>query len=344
MPDQGTQWLAIDVGGANLKAAHSAGQAHSSSFALWRDPQGLTAQLLALTKHFKPFDGLALTTTAELCDCFETKAEGVFSVLNAVEAICEGKPVLVWGIDGRFHDPDSIRSHPLVAAAANWLALATIAAKKIGRECGLLIDIGSTTTDIIPLRNGEVAALGRTDLERLQTRELVYAGVRRTPVCALATNLPYRSRDTGLAAELFATTLDVFLTLGQIAENVFDRDTADGKPATIAAARDRLARMVGADREEFDSRDANEFARAAREALVGRLAMAARLVMQSLPVKPTVAVISGSGEFLARDIADRVLPDIGRVISLSDLWNSAASDAACAKALLELLATEAKAS
>jgi (4-(4-[2-(gamma-L-glutamylamino)ethyl]phenoxymethyl)furan-2-yl)methanamine synthase len=56
-------------------------------------------------------------------------------------------------------------------------------------------------------------------------------GVRRTPVCALATELPFRGHPTGLAAELFAATLDVYLTLGEIAPNSKDLSTANGRPA-----------------------------------------------------------------------------------------------------------------
>ena len=89
-----------------------------------------------------------------------------------------------------------------------------------------------------------MVARGRSDTERLQTGELVYAGVRRTPVCALATELPVRGIATGLAAEIFASTLDVYLTLGDIESNPTDLSTADGRPATVEAARDRLARMV----------------------------------------------------------------------------------------------------
>src|SRR5439155_7207423 len=113
-------------------------------------------------------------------------------------------------------------------AAANWLALATMAARLVPDGRGLLIDIGTTTTDLIPLDQGRAAARGRTDTERLQNGELVYAGVRRTPVCALATELPYHGVSTGLAAELFASTLDVYLTLDEIASDPKDLSTAHG--------------------------------------------------------------------------------------------------------------------
>ena len=335
-----TEILALDVGGANLKAAHSRGLACSLPFSLWRDPEGLGARLRVLMKDLPEFDSVLLTTTAELCDCFATKSQGVLSVLDAVRSAMDGQPIAIWGIDGRFHDVLEIREQPRVAAAANWLALATVAARKIGMEHGILVDIGSTTTDLIPLKNGRVTARGRTDTERLQTSELIYAGVRRTPLCALATSLPFRSQATGLAAELFATTFDVFLTLGQISEKPDDRDTADGHPATRPAARDRLARMIGADREEFSEKDALEFAEACRDALLDRLLQAVLAIIANGSAQPAIAVVSGSGEFLARKLVERTFGNEVRVLSLSELWSPAASEAACARALLELIEWE----
>src|SRR5207302_1770736 len=119
---------------------------------------------------------------------------------------------------------------------------AEVAARLIPTGPGVLIDIGSTTSDLIPLSDGRARPLGLTDTDRLRTGELVYAGVRRTPVCALAGQLPFRGVTTGLAAELFATTLDVYLTLGEVSADSSDRATADGRPATPEAAIARLAR------------------------------------------------------------------------------------------------------
>ena len=81
--------------------------------------------------------------------------------------------------------------------------------------------------------------LGRTDPERLQSGALVYTGARRTPVCAVlggTAHPPLR-----VAAEWFATMLDVYLLLGDIRENELDTNTADGRPATRAAAAARIS-------------------------------------------------------------------------------------------------------
>ena len=327
-------WLALDVGGANLKAAHSGGPARSVPFELWKRPEELAARLADLARSLPDADGVALTMTAELCDCYPTKAAGIRAILDAARALAGGRPLVVWGIDGRFHDGAEIEARPALAAAANWLALATLAARLIPEGSGLVIDIGSTTTDLIPVRDGMVVVRGRTDTDRLRTGELVYAGVRRTPICALAHVLPFRGIPTGLAAEVFATTLDVYLTLGSIAEDAGDLATADGRGATADAARDRLARMVGADREGFSAGDAVDLAEGADAALLGRLIFASGRVAEA----PGRAVVSGSGEWLARRLAGRVVAAGGPIVSLAEAWGPAASEAACAHALAVLAA------
>ncbi len=333
-----TRWLALDVGGANLKAAHSDGTTTTQPFEVWRRPAELGTAIARLAAALPPFDRAAVTMTAELCDCYPTKAEGVLAVLDAAAQALGGRPLAVWGIDGRFHELDKIRRRPALAAAANWLALATVAARLVPGDRGLLIDIGSTTTDIIPLDRGRVAVQGRTDTERLRTGELVYAGIRRTPLCALATELSLgQGPPIGLAAELFATTLDIFLTLGDLDPDPTNLATADGRGASVDAARDRLARMVGADRDGFSADDAVGLSRSAADCLLRRLSQAAARVCQATIGMPDIAIVAGTGEFLARRLAARVLGADRPLISLAEAWGCAASTAGCARALLTLI-------
>jgi probable H4MPT-linked C1 transfer pathway protein len=308
-------------------------------FEVWRRPHELGPAIAALAGTFPPFDRVALTMTAETCDCYATKAEGVNAVLDAVQVALGPYPVVVWGTDGRFHSIPTIRHEPVLAAAANWLALATVAAAAVPMDRSILIDVGSTTTDLIPLERGQARARGRSDTERLRNGELVYAGVRRTPVCALATALSLGAGSPiGLAAELFATTLDVFLLLGDLVPDPASQATADGRPATVERARDRLARMIGADRDSFSLEDARALARSAQERLLERLVEAAGQACWPTIGVPESAVVSGSGEFLARRVARELLGPDRPIHGLSELWGEAASTAACAQALLVLAA------
>jgi probable H4MPT-linked C1 transfer pathway protein len=331
-------WIGLDIGGANIKAAHSSGPARTVPFEVWKRPDELDRAIATVVATLPPSERVALTMTAELCDCYLTKQVGVQAVLEAVRAALPGWPIVVWGVDGGFHSVEEALRQPMLVAAANWLALATLAARLVPSEPALLIDTGTTTTDLIPLNRGTVAARGRSDPERLQTGELVYAGVVRTPICALATELPFRGAPTGLAAELFASTLDVYLTLGDIESNPSDLSTADGRPSTAEAARDRLARMVGADRDGFTAEDALAFARAADSCLMDRLAQAAERSCRPAIGRPAAAVVAGSGDFLARRLARRVIEPGGPIVSVKEAWGTVASSAGCAFALVQLAA------
>ncbi|HEV3237901.1 MAG TPA: hydantoinase/oxoprolinase family protein, partial [Gemmataceae bacterium] len=233
--------LGLDIGGANIKVANATGQAALTPFELWKNPSGLTDVLHQVIGSFATPDLLAVTMTGELCDCFETKREGVLAILDCVSQTAGSTPILIWRNDGRFVDLATARKDPLPIASANWLALATFAGRFTPQGSSLLIDVGSTTTDIIPIINGIPVPKGRTDAERLETGELLYTGVRRTPVCALLNGMG--------AAELFATTLDAYLLLDLLPENPTDHGTADGRPATKKQAHARMARMIGGDQE-----------------------------------------------------------------------------------------------
>jgi probable H4MPT-linked C1 transfer pathway protein len=321
--------LGLDIGGANLKVASDTGFARHTPFALWREPARLPDQLNALLHEAPAFERLAVTMTGELCDCFETKRQGVEAILDAVEAAARGRDVLVWRTDGRFCDVATARSEPLLVAAANWLATATLAGRFAPHGAALLVDVGSTTTDIVPIWNGRPAPLGRTDPERLILKELVYTGARRTPVCALL-------GEDG-AAEFFATMHDVYLMLRCLPEDPNDRDTADGRPATVACAHSRLARMMGGDVEITSTSDTHALAErlASRQAEVIRGAVHA--VSARLPMAVETVVLAGSGEFVGRSLFGEEVA----IVSLNAMLGAPISAVACAYAVA-VLASESK--
>jgi (4-(4-[2-(gamma-L-glutamylamino)ethyl]phenoxymethyl)furan-2-yl)methanamine synthase len=325
--------LGLDIGGANLKAAHTDGRALSMPFALWKNPALLPDTLRRLLHDMPPADGLAITMTGELCDCFENKRQGVLAILDAVREAAGDMPIRVWWNDGRFVDVAAARKKPLQVASANWLALATFAGRYAPKGPALLIDIGSTTTDIIPLMDGRPVHQGRTDLGRLFSGELVYMGVRRTPLCALLGGYG--------AAELFATTLDVYLLLGFLPEDPADCNTADGRTATKAAAERRIARMLCADVETSAAEVRRRLIEMVLDNQAMVLGMAFYRVARRLPALPQTVLFAGEGEFLIR-LALKAQQDIPpcRVVTLSGQLGPTISQAACAYAVAMLAAEE----
>src|SRR3954447_1421668 len=173
----GPATLAMDIGGANVKAAWLRGtslRTVSRPFEVWRDRQALGGVLREVAAEVAggPAHAVAITMTAELSDAFRTKREGVAFVLDAAEAALGDRPLSVLTTAGELVQMEAARARPWDVAAANWMATALAVAD--AHPDALLVDVGSTTADVIPIAGGRVAATGHDDLERLQAGELVY--------------------------------------------------------------------------------------------------------------------------------------------------------------------------
>jgi (4-(4-[2-(gamma-L-glutamylamino)ethyl]phenoxymethyl)furan-2-yl)methanamine synthase len=331
--------LGLDIGGANLKAATNTKLAASVPFALWKNPDGLADALRELCAQFSGWDSLAVTMTGELCDAFQTKREGVAHILKHVRAVCQSHPVHVWSTSGKFVTIDEANASPLNVASANWHALATYAGSYITRGTGLLLDIGSTTTDLIPILDGLPDTRGKTDPTRLQNSELLYTGVKRTPIMAI---LPAGS----VAAEYFATMQDAYLLTGQMPEDPTDTDTADGRPATKANAHARMSRMVCGDPDITSLQETERLAAQACTIQLGMVethlhhaeGMMKSLAREALDPDRRVLITSGSGEFLALQACESTRLDWSETISLTDKLGPALAAAAPAYSVAVLLA------
>ena len=330
--------LGLDIGGASIKAATSAGWADARRFPLWKSPNRLAEELALLTRDAS-FDSVAVTMTGELCDGFETKEEGVNRILDAVAHSFPDIPsIKVWQTTGAFCSLDQARLDAWKTGSANWLALATFAAGLTHESKVLLLDIGSTTTDIIPIHRGRPIPSGRTDPERLASGELAYHGIRRTPICSILNHVRLNGTTYPLMRELFATSLDAYLVLSEIGEDSSANDTSDSRAETIPFAVDRLARMIGSDRTRFSLSDARQLARDVRETQLADIKAAMQSVLNQAGFKSIDAVItSGEGEFLARRVAQHAdMTQGAAVISLADKLSAETSRAACAYAVAML--------
>jgi len=334
-----TTVLGWDIGGVNTKAARVAGgrvlAARALPYEIQRDPAGLTPLLHRLAHDLGAGEGEphGVTMTAELSQLFRTKRDGVAFVLDAVAAAFPGADVRVWSVDGRWRAPAEARRDPLAVAAANWAATARV----VGRwrsDC-LLLDTGSTTTDIIPIRGGEPVAAGRTDPERLREGELVYTGALRTPAEAIVATVPLDGRPAGVSAEGFALAGDAHVWRGELDPTDYATPTPDGRPATREFAGERLARLVCADREMLDAAAINAIAHALWDAQVTRICGAVARVRARHPGLSR-AVVTGLGDFLGAAAARRAGLE---VTHLADLLGPAARHAP-AVAVALLLAAE----
>jgi hypothetical protein len=238
--------IGIDVGGANLKVVDDEEIVHIHYCPLWDG-----APIANLLRPYAKSDSYAaVVMSGELADCFLNKMQGISFI---VEAVREAFP------DARFYGTDAAFHTQAVPelAAANWLASADFLCSRF--PDAVLLDVGSTTADIIPLTRFD-RLKGLTDLTRLQYGYLVYTGMLRTNIATLVRSVDLDGIETPVSTEYFATSADAHLVLGNITLDQYNCDTPDKKEKTIEASLRRLARVVCSDLEEIGNRGALQIA------------------------------------------------------------------------------------
>ena len=364
--------IALDIGGANTKiTVLENGKIEGARrfcfyFPFWKKKNEFEKFLGNIFREFETneimgrdeIDGVGITMSAELCDAYRNKGEGVRDILRCVKRVLSGilpivrsdtpgcdtpcfnttcidpahlntvHAVYVLSNDLKLIEISDAESDPYSVASANWLALAWFVANYCGNSLAsaiLFIDTGSTTTDIIPIRDGEIVAKGKSDLERLQNSELVYSGILRTNVATIVDSIPIRSSSvqskqdsiyssvtpmnttltktgTGISSELFAITGDVYLILGDITLEDYVCETPDSRSKSTGDCMARLARVVCADMNLLPEKEIVDMAEYVKKHQMLRISDAIRAVAMREGIKK--AVVTGSGRFLARAAAE----------------------------------------
>ena len=333
-----TNCLGIDVGGANLKFSDGNDRQFSVPFELWRNRNGLSDSLRHAIRGFGRSSLVAVTMTGELCDCFDSKQDGVRAIVDAVELACPSSDVRYYQTTGKFVDKSIAVQSWKLTAASNWHAMGNYAARFLLNQSGFLIDIGSTTTDIVPIVHGRVVATGKCDLSRMLTGELIYSGVGRSPVSACLPAVQFRNQCFPVAQEFFSSTLDVYLLLDHANEEPDNCLTADGRPATKRFAAARMARMLCADLEELSTSEILDFALQVADAQHKLLLKGLETVLFTHKSIPRQFLVCGQGEWLAKELVKQT-GSSSQTIALSTLLSRSASQVGPAHAVA-VLATE----
>jgi len=340
-----------DIGGANTKAVFlRAENGHVIEFRImmryfpiWKEPEKLVEVLSILKEKVSggvKLDGVGLTMTAELSDAYQTKREGVNHILACAAQAFDGSPIFVLDLDATLRSIKDALSEPLSVAAANWAATGWLVARLI-KTC-VVVDVGSTTTSIIPVIDGEVFAAGENDLEKLMVGELVYTGSLRTNVAAIVSSVPLRECLVPVASELFAQSADIHIVLGNITEKEYIGETADGREKNRDRALARLARIVCADTEMLTEKEIVKITKYVYNKQIKQIAEGLNQVysrVRSLTTEKIPVVVTGLGkDFLGRAAAKFLRVD--EIIDLSKLIPNDLSKASPATGVALIVASK----
>jgi len=296
----------FDIGGANTDLAvidFEDGEIKNievdfAYLPMWSNNDDLSHVLIELIEKICPvsqIDAVGISMTAELVDAYDTKKEGVLDVVEKCEQTFDC-PLAYVGIDGMLSN-EEIEKTPLKAAAANWIATAQIATL-ISDNC-IFIDTGSTTTDIIPIKDGSECAVGKSDFDRSATGELVYTGTLRTNLASFLDKVELNGKQYRVASELFAQTADVYMVLDLITEEDYICDTFDGEGKSKIDCAHRIARVVCADLEMLSMEDIVEMSKVIHQKQIEQIADGLKQVVETQ--KLDLIVTTGLG----KDILDK---------------------------------------
>lgn len=183
--------------------------------------------------------------TAELSDAFRNKKEGVHFILDSASQSFKNEFNSVLNVRSELISVKKAKANPIEVAGANWVATGWLISQKI-KNC-IIIDVGSTSTSIIPINNGKISNKGNTDFEKLMVGELVYTGLIRTNIAAIVQRIPIRKSEVTVSSEFFSQSGDVHLILGNIDKKNYFANTPDDRGKNRIDAMQRLAKVICGD-------------------------------------------------------------------------------------------------
>ena len=268
--------LGLDIGGANTKAALikfdneniSESYSHIEYFPFWEktlhDIPKMIERIVSILLEkkniqLKEITNIAITITAELSDAFQTKKEGILTIIDSLEQVFDKEKMLFINNEGEYVSSVQARQEYLKIAAANWVATSLFLGKYIP-NC-ILIDAGSTTVDIIPIINSIPVSKGKDDTERLMWHELIYTGGLRATIPSITHFVPYKGKYIRISFEKFALMSDVHRILENISEKEYINDTADNRSTSLEDCYSRLARIICKDSETISKEELNDIAK-----------------------------------------------------------------------------------
>ncbi len=343
--------MGFDIGGVNIKGAfikYSSKTDYdlkisSKYYPLWlHNPEKFPELLQTFMKELigvTQVDEIGITLTAEVSDAYYTKKEGVNHILTSFKKLMPKIPKKVISIYNNFLPIDIASRDYMAVASANWVATALYVGKKFPK-C-IMLDVGSTTADIIPISDGIPDTLGKTDLDRLLNGELVYTGALRSTIPSLAWRVPVHGKMCPISYEKFSLAADVHLLLDHISYDEYICDTADGRAKTKQDALARLARIVCADIDLLSESEIYEIAAYLYGRQLDQIGDGLTQVLKTRDEYDLTVpiVVTGLGrEFLAKKIAERM--DFKEIYNLESIFGHRGAIASPAAAIALLLAEQ----
>ena len=295
-------YLGWDIGGANTKVCvfdnnFKIIDLHTKNIKVWNNFSDMKVFFKYISNIYDSFEIYNLVTiTAESCDNFKNRKHGMTEILSNCSNYIKGNILFFTNID-KYVDFETAIKSPERLFSTNWILTSKFLNKK--KDIDLIIDIGSTTTDII-FKNMNIQD-NINDHMRLSNKTLLYLGVIRTPLSMMADNINYNGQDISLVNEVFATTGDIFNINNDIDFSALDYLGSDNLQFTKKNSFIRLARIIGLDYTDYQEEHLNEVAKNFKKLFISKIIDNIRSIFSNNINDFTISSI-GEGGFLIKEM------------------------------------------
>ena len=302
-------YLGWDIGGAHIKL--STIKPNSFSFNiykcnLWKSTDLLKKILHSVCRKYKRGFNIinVITMSGEMCDIFDSRNQGVKHILEIFKNI--NKENYVFSTKKPFFFKLSKKINPESISSANWFATAKFLETKVNNA--IAVDVGSTTTDIIVIKKGVCINKNYSDFSRLQSSELIYMGILRTPIHAVTKEIYSGQKKFSIIPENFSNMSDVYRILSDIKPKIDYSENCDSKNKSYRNSLVRFSRIIGFDYHSKNERIVINLAKKIKlyqkNFLMQKITYTLQQHFQS---KESVNIIGiGIGSFLIEEISKKI--------------------------------------
>ena len=256
-------YIGWDIGGAHTKYTISSNRKNTVECRivlceLWKSLSQLENIIKSINIKYKEKFRIInlISMSAEMCDTFSSRKKGVKAILSLFN-----KRAFINHIYSDNNGISNFKSFKNYSslASTNWMAIPDYL-KNMDKNI-LAIDIGSTTTDLVLIKNHICINKRHDDYSGLNTKELLYTGALRTPIYSVINSLNLKKKVYNVIPENFSTMSDIYRLLSIIKKKSDYTDTADGRSKSTKDTLRRISRVFGFDYSEDKNNTINMLSR-----------------------------------------------------------------------------------
>lgn len=299
------RYLGLDIGGAHIKIAV---MSTSESGRTWQvDCIPVRAdkfaasldQILSMLVGEHLVDVTIASQTA--CLLYDDIHQGTTTIMQTLARYSTRNPTLAVDVCGNLYPINNVAQAPERFVCSNVAVTASLVAKLCSNA--LVLDMGSTSTDLIPIVDGTFEELLPT--ARLLSSAVLYLGVIRTPLQAVVSHLPYQGELLPVVGETIAAVADALVLTEDVSIDQYTMPTWDSGTKDVAGCTRRLAKLIAMNTHNFPQQAATFMAQYVREELLHKVVAAMYKVISKNPAMQQ-AFYTGIGSSILATACDRL--------------------------------------